>query len=62
MRRLPDLLAPGGHARGVPELAEAGDVAFLQDQMQALAPQSEHFEQRLTNPPEFADSSTRALR
>jgi 23S rRNA (cytosine1962-C5)-methyltransferase len=54
MRRLPDLLAPGGHALvclNAPEL----DTAFLQDQMQTLAP-GLVFEQRLPNPPAFADA------
>jgi 23S rRNA (cytosine1962-C5)-methyltransferase len=54
MRRLPDLLAPGGHALvclNAPEL----DTAFLQDQMQTLAPELV-FEQRLPNPPSFADA------
>ena len=54
MRRLPDLLAPGGHALvclNAPEL----DTAFLQDQMQTLAPELA-FEQRLPNPPPFADA------
>jgi 23S rRNA (cytosine1962-C5)-methyltransferase len=53
MRRLPDLLAPGGQALlclNAPEL----DSAFLRDQMQALAPQLA-FVQRLANPPAFAD-------
>ena len=54
MRRLPDLLAPGGHALvclNAPEL----DTAFLQDQMQTLAPELV-LEQRLPNPPSFADA------
>ena len=56
MRRLPDLLAPGGHALVCLNSPKLG-VAFLQDQMQALAPQLS-FEQRLPNPAEFADIST----
>jgi len=61
MRRLPDLLQPGGHALlclNAPEL----DTAFLQDQMQELAP-SLAFEQRVENPAAFADASPeRALK
>jgi 23S rRNA (cytosine1962-C5)-methyltransferase len=61
MRRLPDLLAPGGHALlclNAPEL----ETGFLQEQMQVQAPDL-HFEQRLTNPPAFADSAPeRALK
>jgi len=61
MRRLPDLLRPGGHALlclNAPEL----DVAFLQDQMRELAPQLS-FEQRVPNPPVFADvSAERSLK
>ena len=61
MRRLPDLLAPGGHALLCLNSPKLG-VAFLQDQMQALAPQL-RFEQRVPNPPEFADvSSERSLK
>lgn len=55
MRRLPELLVPGGHALlclNAPEL----DVAFLTDQMQALAPELS-FVQRVANPPAFADVS-----
>ena len=61
MRRLPDLLAPGGHALLCLNAPELG-VAFLHDQMQALAP-ALVFEQRLTNPPAFADvSAERSLK
>ncbi len=61
MRRLPDLLAPGGHALLCLNAPELG-VAFLQDQMQALAPELV-FEQRLPNPPVFADvSADRSLK
>ncbi|EHR69868.1 putative SAM-dependent methyltransferase [Burkholderiales bacterium JOSHI_001] len=55
MRRLPALLAPGGHALlclNAPEL----DVAFLSDAMQALVPEL-HFVERVANPPAFADVS-----
>jgi 23S rRNA (cytosine1962-C5)-methyltransferase len=61
IRRLPDLLLPGGHALlclNAPELPEA----FLHEQLQAQAPQLQVL-QRLANPPEFADVSTdRALK
>lgn len=61
MRRLPDLLAPGGHALlclNAPEL----DVAFLQAQMRDLAPQLV-FSERLPNPAAFADvSAERSLK
>ena len=61
IRRLPDLLAPGGHALLCLNAPELG-VAFLQDLMQALAPELV-FEQRLANPPAFADrSAERALK
>ena len=61
MRRLPDLLAPGGHALLCLNAPELG-LAFLQDPMQALAPELV-FEQRLANPPAFADvSAERALK
>ncbi|XHS79337.1 class I SAM-dependent methyltransferase [Burkholderiaceae bacterium UC74_6] len=55
MRKLPELLAPGGQALlclNTPKL----DVAFLQDQMRELAPDLQ-FERRLPNPPAFADVS-----
>lgn len=61
MRRLPALLAPGGHALlclNAPELP----LSFLQDQMRELAPELA-FEQRVDNPPSFADvSPERALK
>jgi 23S rRNA (cytosine1962-C5)-methyltransferase len=55
MRRLPELLAPDGHALlclNAPEL----DLAFLQDQMQELTSEL-RFVQRVTNPAVFADVS-----
>ena len=55
MRRLPDLLDLGGHALLCLNAPELG-VAFLQDQMQELAPQLA-FVQRLANPAVFADVS-----
>jgi len=61
MRRLPDLLSPGGQALLCLNAPELG-TAFLQDPMQVLAP-ALHFEQRLPNPPAFADvSAERALK
>lgn len=61
MRRLPDLLAPGGHALvclNAPELT----TAFLREQMQALAPELA-FVGRLANPAVFADGDPeRALK
>lgn len=61
MRRLPDLLRPGGHALlclNAPELGQD----FLQDQMRELAPELEFIE-RVANPPVFADvSPERALK
>ena len=61
MRRLPDLLAPGGHALLCLNAPELG-VAFLQDPMQVLAP-SLAFEQRVPNPAVFADvSADRSLK
>ena len=61
LRRLPDLLDNGGHALlclNAPEL----DSAFLQDQMQELAP-ALRFVQRLANPAVFADvAPERALK
>lgn len=53
VRRLPDLLQPGGHALlclNAPEL----NVAFLTDHMRALAPGLALVE-RVPNPPAFAD-------
>lgn len=55
MRRLPDLLQPGGHTLLCLNAPELG-MAFLQDQMQALAPDL-GFVQRVANPPVFADVS-----
>lgn len=55
MRRLPELLAPDGHALvclNAPEL----DTAFLQNHMQEQAPELS-FVQRLPNPAAFADVS-----
>jgi 23S rRNA (cytosine1962-C5)-methyltransferase len=61
MRRLPDLLMPGGHAMlclNTPKL----DLAFLQEQMRELAP-TLRFVERVANPPAFADvSPDRALK
>ncbi len=53
MRRLPELLAPGGHAvlcLNTPKL----DLGFLQAQMQELAP-ALRFVERVANPAAFAD-------
>jgi 23S rRNA (cytosine1962-C5)-methyltransferase len=55
MRRLSDLLMPGGHALLCLNAPELG-LAFLQDQMQELAPELT-FVQRIANPPVFADVS-----
>lgn len=61
MRRLPELLNLGGYALVCLNAPELG-TAFLQDQMQELAPSLE-FVQRLPNPPAFADvSEDRALK
>lgn len=61
IRRLPDLLAPGGHALLCLNSPKLGP-AFLQDQVQALAP-GLVFCGRLPNPPAFADvSDERALK
>lgn len=61
MRRLPGLLAPGGHALiclNTPKL----DTAFLTGQMQEAAPELE-FIRRLENPPVYADiSAERSLK
>jgi 23S rRNA (cytosine1962-C5)-methyltransferase len=61
LRRLPELLAPGGHALlclNAPELPEA----FLRDALAAEAP-ALRILQRLPNPPAFDDvSSDRALK
>jgi 23S rRNA (cytosine1962-C5)-methyltransferase len=55
MRRLPELLAPGGHALLCLNAPELG-LAFLQDQMKELAPEL-NFVQRVANPAVFADLS-----
>ena len=55
MRRLPELLAPGGHALLCLNAPELG-LAFLQDQMKELAPEL-NFVQRVANPAVFADVS-----
>ena len=61
LRRLPELLAPGGHVLlclNAPEL----DSAFLQNHMQVQAPELE-FVQRLPNPAAFSDTNLeRALK
>lgn len=53
MRRLPDLLMPGGHALLCLNAPELG-VDFLQQHMAEQAPQM-HFVERVANPPVFAD-------
>jgi 23S rRNA (cytosine1962-C5)-methyltransferase len=61
MRRLPELLAPGGHALLCLNAPELG-VDFLQEHMQELAPELS-FVQRVSNPAVFADvSPERALK
>jgi len=55
LRRLPDLLEPGGHALLCLNAPELG-TAFLQEQMQALAPELA-FVERVANPAVFADVS-----
>jgi 23S rRNA (cytosine1962-C5)-methyltransferase len=55
MRRLPELLAPGGYALLCLNAPELG-LAFLQDQMQELAPELKFIE-RVANPAAFADVS-----
>ncbi|MCV2361944.1 class I SAM-dependent methyltransferase [Paucibacter sp. DJ1R-11] len=61
MRRLPELLLPGGHALLCLNTPKLG-VAFLQDQMAELAPEL-RLVQRLANPPAFADvDEDRALK
>ncbi|MFM2058637.1 MAG: hypothetical protein RLY71_3022 [Pseudomonadota bacterium] len=61
LRRLPDLLMPGGHALLCLNAPELG-TTFLQDQMQALAGELA-FVRRLANPAAFADvSMERALK
>ncbi|HEX5311997.1 class I SAM-dependent methyltransferase [Aquabacterium sp.] len=61
VRRLPELLAPGGHALICLNSPKLG-MPFLQDVVQAEAPELV-FTQRLPNPPSFADASIeRALK
>ena len=61
MRRLPDLLAPGGHALLCLNAPELG-LGFLQDQMRELAPEL-RFVERVANPAVFADvEEERALK
>ena len=61
MRRLPDLLAPGGHALLCLNAPELG-VDFLQSQMQELAPELQ-FVERVANPAVFSDvDEDRALK
>ena len=55
MRRLPELLAPGGFALLCLNAPELG-LDFLQDQMQELAPELT-FVERVANPAVFADVS-----
>lgn len=61
IRRLPDLLEVGGHALLCLNAPELG-ASFLQDQMQALAPEL-IFVRRVPNPSVFADvSDNRSLK
>jgi 23S rRNA (cytosine1962-C5)-methyltransferase len=61
MRRLPDLVAPGGHALLCLNAPELGP-AFLQDAMRELAPELQ-FVERVANPAVFADrDEERALK
>ena len=61
MRRLPELLAPGGEALLCLNTPKLG-TAFLKDQMRELVPALQ-FVQRLPNPPAFADADPeRALK
>ena len=53
MRRLPDLLRPGGHVLLCLNAPELG-TAFLQDQMAEIAPTLQ-FVERIANPTAFAD-------
>jgi len=53
LRRLPGLLAPGGHALLCLNAPELG-TGFLREQVQALAP-SLTFVERVANPAVFAD-------
>ena len=55
MRRLPELLAPGGYALLCLNAPELG-LAFLQDQMKELAPELT-FVERVANPAVYADVS-----
>jgi 23S rRNA (cytosine1962-C5)-methyltransferase len=55
MRRLPDLLAPGGHVLLCLNSPMLG-VSFLQDRMREVAP-TLSFVERLANPPAFGDVS-----
>ncbi len=61
MRRLPDLLAPSGHALLCLNAPELG-MAFLREQMSELAPELS-FVERVANPAVFADvSAERSLK
>jgi 23S rRNA (cytosine1962-C5)-methyltransferase len=61
MRRLPELLIPGGRALLCLNAPELG-LSFLQEQMQALAPELT-FVERIQNPAVFADvSAERSLK
>ncbi|MGM9515313.1 class I SAM-dependent methyltransferase [Roseateles sp. DB2] len=61
MRRLPELLTPGGEALLCLNTPKLG-TAFLTDQMRELAPTLQ-FVERLPNPPAFADADAeRALK
>lgn len=61
LRRLPDLLMPGGHALLCLNAPELG-TAFLQEQMRDIAPDLA-FVERVANPPVFADvDADRALK
>ena len=61
MRRLPDLLAPGGQVLLCLNAPELG-LAFLQDQMAEIAP-TLRFVERVANPPVYADvDEDRALK
>ncbi len=54
MRRLPDLLAPGGKVLLCLNAPELG-TAFLREQMQEIAPEL-HYVERVANPAVFADT------
>jgi 23S rRNA (cytosine1962-C5)-methyltransferase len=61
MRRLPELLVPGGHVLLCLNAPELG-ISFLQDQMAAMASELD-FVERLPNPAAFPDiSHERALK